>query len=134
MDYWTKVSAIAQVALAVLTLILAGVAIFQETVRGWFYRSRLALSVVCAPPDCVAVPIFNLRTGEAADAVFLRVNVSNTGNATAINAEVYARELRQRRADSTWERVPTFPPMNLKWANLGGTIYFPRIAPGMDCR
>jgi hypothetical protein len=44
--------------------------------------------------------------------------------------EVYAKELRRKRADEVWERVREFPPMNLKWAN-SGHIYFPVISPGM---
>ena len=35
-----------------------------------------------------------------------------------------------KRADGTWERVGSFPPMNLKWANIGN-IYFPTIVPEM---
>lgn len=66
-----------------------------------------------------------------ANSIYLRLWVKNVGNATAKNVEVYAKELRRKRADGTWERVALFPPMNLKWANAGGLIYFPNIAPEM---
>jgi hypothetical protein len=64
-----------------------------------------------------------------ANSVFSRLWVENNGNATARNAEVDAKELRRKRLDGTWERVGAFPPMNLKWANVG-KIYLD-IAPGM---
>ena len=121
---------VAGLLVAVGTLIIAAVAVFQETIRGWFYRPKFDVSVKSAPPDCVAVPI----TGEdgifLADSVYLRLWVENVGNATAKNVEVDARELRRARDDGAWERVAAFPPMNLKWANIH-TIYFPTIAPKM---
>lgn len=112
------------------TLVLAAVAVFQATIRSWFYRPCFHVSIKTEPPDCVAVS-FTERDGTfVADSIYLRLWVENIGNATAKNVEVYAKELRRQRADGTWERVGTFPPMNLKWANVG-TIYFPGIAPGM---
>lgn len=88
-------------------------------------------------PDCVAVPITNLITGEkVADSLYLRLWIENIGNAPAQNAEVYAQELRRRRVDGQWEVVAAFPPMNLKWSNLPFMNY-PVIAPQMgkhcDC-
>jgi hypothetical protein len=112
------------------TLVLAAVAVFQQTIRSWLYAPEFRVSAKTEPPDCVAVP-FTLQDGTfVADSVYLRIWVENTGNVTARNVEVYARDLRRRRADGTWERVGSFPPMNLKWANVGG-IYFPSIAPDM---
>jgi hypothetical protein len=115
---------------AVGTLVLAAVAVFQETIRGWFYQPRFQVSSKTAPPDCVAVPFTTPDGVFVADSIYLRLWVENVGNATARNAEVYAKELRRQRADGTWKRVGAFPPMNLKWANVG-TIYFPYIAPEM---
>ena len=112
------------------TLVLATVAIFQETIRGWFYRPRFHVSIKTEPPDCVSVPLTEQDGTFVADSIYLRVWVENVGNATAKNVEVYAKGLRRRRADGTWEHVTTFPPMNLKWANIGA-IYFPSIAPKM---
>jgi hypothetical protein len=111
------------------TLILAAVAVFQETIRGWFYRPKFQVSIKGGPPDCHAVPITSNGTF-VANSIYLRIWIKNIGNATARNAEVYAEDLQRQRADGTWERVVEFPPMNLKWANIG-KIYFPVIAPKM---
>lgn len=116
---------------AIGTLILAAVAVFQETIRSWFYRPSFRVTCVCAPPDCVWVPIHDPDTGAfVAHAIYLRLWIENAGNATARNVEVYAKELRRERADGSWERVQAFPPMNLRWTNLG-TIYFPSITAKM---
>jgi hypothetical protein len=115
---------------AVGTLVLAAVAVFQETIRGWFYHPEFEVSIKTESPDCVAVPFTKPDGTFVADSIYLRLWVENVGNATAKNVEVYARELRRQRAEGTWERVGAFPPMNLKWANIG-TIYFQSIAPEM---
>jgi hypothetical protein len=116
---------------AVGTLVLAAVAVFQETIRGWFYHPEFQTSLKTEPPDCVSVPFTRQDGAFIANSIYLRLWVENVGNAAARNVEVYAQELRRQRADRTWARVVEFPPMNLKWANLGG-IYFPIIAPNMD--
>jgi hypothetical protein len=113
------------------TLVVAAVAVFQESIRGWFYRPAFQVSAKTEPPDCVAVPFTQPDGTFVANSVYLRLWVKNAGNATAKDVEVYAKELRRKRADGTWERVAPFPPMNLKWANAGGLIYFPSIAPEM---
>jgi hypothetical protein len=116
---------------AVGTLVLAVVAVFQETIRGWFYSPAFRVSIKTEPPDCISVPFTNKLDGTfVADCIYLRLWVENIGNATARNAEVEARELRRRHADGTWKQVRSFPPMNLKWANID-RIYFPTIAPEM---
>jgi len=121
---------VAEWLVAAGTLVLAAVAVFQETIRGWFYHPKFQVSIKTEPPDCHAVPFTTEDGAFLADSIYLRLWVENVGNATAKNAEVYAEELRRQRADGTWERVEAFPPMNLKWANVG-KIYFPRIAPEM---
>jgi hypothetical protein len=117
---------------AIGTLVLAAVAVFQETIRGWFYHPAFHVSINTEPPDCVAVPLAFADGKVAVDSIYLRLWVENIGNATAKNVEIYANGLKRKRADGTYERVPTFPPMNLKWANLvPRTMYFPGIAPKM---
>lgn len=112
------------------TIVLAIVAVFQETIRSWFYRPKFRVSAKTEPPDCVAVPFTDREGTFIADSFYLRIWVENVGNAAARNVEVFASRLRLKRLDEAWETVATFPSMNLKWAHLGG-IYFPSIAPQM---
>ena len=126
----TEWGTVADWVVAVGTLIVAVVAVGQETIRGWFYRPRFQVSVKTEPPDCLGVPWSTPDGKLVANSIFLRLWVENVGNATAVNAEVYAKELRRKRMDGIWETVVAFPPMNLKWAN-GFGVYFPNIAPDM---
>jgi hypothetical protein len=106
------------------------VAVFQETIRGWFYRPVFRVSIKTEPPDCVAVPFTRADGTFVANSIYLKLWVENIGNATAKNAEVYAKELRRQRLDGIWQRVGEFPPMNLRWAHIGG-VYFPNIVSEM---
>jgi len=126
------IAIIANVLVAVGTIALAVLAVFGETVRSWFRKPKLVLSVVCEPPDCVSIPSerqirYDRRR---ADTIYLRVLVKNNGNESATNVEVYAEKLSRLRADQNWDLLTQFPPMNLVWSNFG-QMYFPRIAPDM---
>lgn len=85
----------------VATLILAAVAVFQEPVRGWFYRPRFRVIAKTEPPHCVAVPITDVDGTFVANSVYLRIWVENNGNATARNAEVYVQEVRLASVPTT---------------------------------
>ncbi len=113
------------------TLALAVVAALQDRVRAFFYRPTLSASIRTEPPDCQMVPWTRKADGvRIGDALYLRLWITNSGNAPAKLAEVYARHLERQRADGEWERVQTFPPMNLNWSHVSGSHYF-QIAPGM---
>jgi hypothetical protein len=128
-NHATAIAAVATVFLAAGTLLLAFVAIFPDTVRGWFYNPTLEVSIKTQPPDSIAVPITRADGTVIADSFYFRLWVKNIGNTTAENVEVYASELLRRRADNiTWEHVNEFPPMNLRWSYLH-SIYFPSIVP-----
>jgi len=111
------------------TIILAVTAVAQDTIRSWFYHPTFKVSCSGEPPDCVSVPFTTPEGVFVTDSIYLRILVENEGNATAQTAEVYAKELRVQRLNKKWEVVSSFPPMNLKWSNIG-TMYT-RIVPGM---
>jgi len=123
-------TAITAVLLAAGTLVLAAVAIFQDAIRNRVYHPTLEASIQTLPPDCIAIPFAKSDGTEVADSLYLRLWIKNVGRAPARNVEVYANELLRKRADDAWERVAEFPPMNLKWSNVG-QVYWPLIAPEM---
>jgi hypothetical protein len=128
-------TAIGTIVLAAGTIVLAVVAIFQDTVRGWFYKPTLEVSIKTGPPDCVAVPMTSPDGAFIANAYYLRLWVKNSGSTTAKNIEVYASELKRIRADNiTKDVIEEFAPMNLRWANVH-VIFFPYIVPeiGRHC-
>lgn len=124
-------TAIGTIVLAAMTFILAGVAIFPDTVRGWLYKPKLDVSIRPQPPDCVAVPITTTDGTPLSDSFYFRLWVKNTGSTAAKNVEIYATELERSRADNiTWDRVTEFPPQNLQCSNFH-VMYFNIIVPDM---
>ena len=102
-------------------------ALFQEEWRRRKYHPTLVVSAITKLPDCVKIPYVWERwerIGSGMQVVrtettsyYLRVLVKNSGNETARNVEVYAKELNREFKDGRLERVDDFPPMNLIWSN-----------------
>ena len=125
-------TAIGTVTLAVLTLILAVVAIFQDKIRSWLVRPKLDVSIEVRPPDCQKIRLHpDPDNREAfADAYYLRLKVKNQGNQQAEVVEVFATKLCKQQADGEFREVDTFLPMNLVWAHTN-QVFFPSISPDM---
>lgn len=124
-------TAIGTMALAGGTVVLALIAIFPDTVRGWVYKPKLEVSIQPQPPDCISIPITLLDGTPVSDSFYLRLYVKNTGNMAAKKVEVYASALERSRADNiTWDQVNAFPPQNLQWSNFH-TMYFDIIMRDM---
>src|SRR5438552_2958471 len=90
-------TAIGTIVLAAGTIVLAGVAIFQDTIRDWVYHPILEALIQTLPPDCIAVPFAKPDGTEVADSLYLRLWIKNAGRAPARNVEVYANELLRKR-------------------------------------
>src|SRR5579864_9331113 len=101
---------IADWLVAVGTMVLAVVAIFQDSIRGWFYLPKFRVSIKTESPDCGMIAMTTADGRFIANTVHLRLWVENVGNVTAKNAEVFASELRRKRTEGKWERVTTFMP------------------------
>jgi len=127
---WVRWGTVADWLVATGTLIVAVVAVFQDSIRARFYRPNFRVSTKAEPPDCVAVPFTDKDGGRIADSIYLRIWVENIGNATAESVEVYAKELHRQREDGRWETVSSFPNMNLVWSNIRAML-FPSISPEM---
>lgn len=120
--------------LVLATIVLAAVAVFQDTFRGWFYKPKFHVAVKTALPDCVRVSIFSTATGEVkAEGLFLGMWITNSGNVTARNVQVFARQVQRERSDGQWDLVEAFPPINLVWAHLN-KVDMPMIPPGTSRR
>src|SRR5208282_1353689 len=114
--------------------------LFQEKWRKWNYHPTLNVSVITKPPDCVKIPFVQIdiyppgwlppaRRRETTS-YYLRVLVENSGNETARNVEMYAKELNRESKDGRWERVDDFPPMSLIWSNSDRASTLPFLPPG----
>lgn len=107
MNWLQIMNLVAGIMVAVGTLVLAVVAVFQDRIRSYLSRPNFLVSVRTEPPDCTSVPLSLRQTGQRlGDAMYLRIWVENRGNTPARQVEVYAGELRRQQADQTWRRVP----------------------------
>jgi hypothetical protein len=111
------------------TIFLGLAAILGDWARSKIWKPKLSASIKMGPPDCVKTSWY-VQNKAMGDVYYLRLWVENEGNAKARNVEVYAKELRRKRLDETWETLSEFPSMNLRWAYSHET-YFPSISPHM---
>ena len=127
---------------AVGTVMLAILAVFQDKIREWVARPRLRLAVGSLPPYCHKTtwahpfppghPLYKPEVDtEYLPCYFFRVAVSNEGNTAAREVEVDAVSLQRKRADGSFELVRRFTPMNLMWAHEH-RVYQHRLSPRMS--
>ena len=130
---------------AIATLLLAALALFQDSLRKWLTKPELELHIRPHPPECHPTewlsvrtvckiyPLTNERSDETVQVslpcYYFRLRVTNSGNCEAREVEVFAKELKrhsQRRGE--FDDVARFSPMNLLWRtcdNLFSTSFRP---------
>lgn len=117
-------------AVAIGTLALAILAVYQDRIRAWIEAPKLKVLLDNQPPDCLAIPFTDSQTGAfISDTIHVRFRVKNEGKTAARLVEVYAERLDEYR-NGQWVQRTSFPSMNLNWADVGG-IYFSSISPDM---
>lgn len=95
------------------TIVLAFVAVFQQWLQRLVVRPRLHMQARVAHPDCEKT-----RWRNGTDAYYFRLAITNTGNATAHDVEVYLAAVQRIKLDKTYETAERFSPMNLLWAHI----------------
>jgi hypothetical protein len=96
------------------TFVLAFVAVFQEWIKNWFFRPTLDLKLRLARPVAEKTH-FDANT----EVYYFRLQVTNSGMRAAEDVQVYASEVRRKKADKKYETVERFTPMALKWTHKG---------------
>jgi hypothetical protein len=112
-------------AVAIGTLILAFVAVFQQWIQSWFFKPMLGLEVRLARPDAEKTQS-NLNTV----VYYFRLAVTNTGRKAAEDVQVYVSAVKRKRADTKYETVVRFIPMALLWTHKGIST-LPYLLPNM---
>ena len=120
---------------AIATLLLAALAIFQDSLRRWLTRPKLDLLIRPHPPECHRTewlcvrtfrkinPLTNERQDDAVQLAlpcyYFRLRVTNNGNCEAREVELFARDLkRHSESRGEFDDVARFSPMNLLWADV----------------
>jgi hypothetical protein len=130
-------SAIATFVMALATLALAAVAVFQDRIHAWLRRPNLILGFRLAPPDCHKTKLrYTELNGvvHETDCYMLRLSIANSGRGKAENVEVIAENLERKLPDGSYEQVTTFMRMNLTWSHTG-RVFRDAISPqtAKDC-
>ena len=125
--------------MALGTIVLAIVAVFQQWLQRLIVRPKLRLSVRVSRPDAektrwsiqsrdlqgnliqIAVP--------DADVYYFRLAITNVGNTAAHDVQVFLAGV-ERVNGNTIEALEGFSPMNLKWAHLNNPTR-PVLLPNM---
>lgn len=124
---------VAQWVGAVVTAVAIGVALFKESIIRWLRHPELTARLEARHPDCVKTP---LKHGEWwGSRYFLRLWIRNEGDVRAEKVEVFLARAWVEHKVGSWEELPQFTPMNLRWSNgdwKNPTIYVDGISPGMS--
>jgi len=112
------------------TILLAIIAVFQDKLRQWVMKPKLDISVEKKPPDCIMTLGYSSLIEEEFYILYIRVRVTNTGNAPAKNVEVFIKELKKLDKTSDYIYDNSFLPMNLEWSYTK-RVYCPLISPKM---
>jgi len=107
-------------------IILAIVALFQDTLRAIVWRPKLELATENFYPDSEIVPL--TRGAERiAEAVYLQIPITNSGNATAEKVEVYLENV-EREQNGAFHKISGLYPMDLRWRHTDRP-FLERISP-----
>lgn len=112
-------------AVAIGTVILAFVAVFQEWIKSLIFKPVLEIETRAERPFAEKTHFNPDR-----DVYYFRLGIRNTGRIVAKDVQVYAHKVRRKKSDSKCEDVSRFTPMALRWTHRpNGTL--PRLLPDM---
>ena len=118
-----------QIIIATGTGLLAIAAIFGGSISRWWRKPVLSVELNPRPPVCQKIPMGYRGPGNyVTDSYYFRLIVRNEGKTSARQVEVFVKGLDKKRKDGSYEPVPLFLPMNLRWAHIG-EMFYPAIHP-----
>jgi hypothetical protein len=118
-------STLAQWAGAVGTTAAVIVALFKDSIRGWWNKPQLKVTCSKEAPWTVKVPITAWQ-GKwpggggghwKGDSYFVRVKVENKGRSRAEKVQVSALKVAKLGADGKYADIQTTLPFNMRWSN-----------------
>jgi hypothetical protein len=112
------------------------VALFKEEILRRLKHPELTASIEAKHPYCIRTPLQESYEGLPwnGSRYFLRLWVMNKGNSRAEKVEVFLSQALVQGTNGSFEPVPKFTPMNLRWSYTDYNdpdIYVDGISPGM---
>jgi hypothetical protein len=118
-----------------VALIVAVVGVFQEQIRLALRGPSLECLFGTHGDINVTVEMFfgdDKRLIAAIPAIYVRLRIGNRGAMSAKHVEVIAQEFERRQpGQESFETVPEFTPLNLRWAYTGET-YLTQLPPQVE--
>ncbi|MFC2079522.1 hypothetical protein ACFLSZ_06050 [Candidatus Bipolaricaulota bacterium] len=117
---------------ALFTLLLAVVAVFQQQIHRWLRRPILRISTTNEPPDSHKTAL-TIRKGDQSTSsygcYYSLLRVENAGRLRAEQVEVFVSEILREEALGKWVPLKNFLPQRLLWS-FERTPYLASLAPG----
>jgi hypothetical protein len=121
-------SSIADWLVAIGTILLAIVAVFQDQLRAYLQRPKLDCEMELTPPDCHRTVMKTSDGNFSAYIFYYLFKIWNKGNVSAKNVEVIISDV-SRKEGAVFKKIDGFLPGNLLWSYLGGKTYCAYISP-----
>jgi hypothetical protein len=119
--HWDKWTAIATVALAGGTALLAIVSVLPF--NRWLFKAHLRIEITKRPPDTHQILSYLPRTSPdealvSFPTVYVRARITHERGPSAENVELLAKKVWDDKGDRFEERA-SFLPLNLVWSHVG---------------
>ena len=111
---------------AIGTLLLAFIAVFQDRIRTRLRSPKLDCTIELKPPDCHRTVMSGGNF--SCFAFYYLFKIGNKGNISAKNVEVIISDVSKKEGNE-FKSVDGFFPDNLKWSFIGPKIYCDYISP-----
>lgn len=93
-----------------------------------FYKPKIHVSIKLEPPDSLLIP--SEKNNKYYPIYYFRLKVENSGNKKIEDLEAVALELFKKNLSGIYDRVNSFLPMKMQWANKD-ELRIPVIQPGL---
>lgn len=113
-------STLAQWFGALGTIAAVVVALFKDSILAWRRKPRLDATCTKQSPWTARVPYTVSHNGQVlwtGESYWVRAKVENSGQSRAKKVQVYAGGLARLGVDGKFVDIPTFLPLNMRWAN-----------------
>jgi hypothetical protein len=104
------------------TLIIAGIAIFTQTIKRWIYKIKLHFEIDSESPFVMEIDKFEEPTRIPKNSISINLKIINKGKNSALNTQIYTDKIfRLVTENNTYIMMDPFLPVNYIWNNESDT-------------
>jgi hypothetical protein len=103
---------------AIATILLAVVAVFAQTIKTWFYKTKLNFYIDSKDPYVIEMVEIEMHSSEPKKSISINLKIINNGNINATSTQLYIEKIfRIRQENQTYRLEKEFIPINFLWNN-----------------